>query len=234
MSRRSGVFMAENKKSTPSVHRKIPPHMHAEDVAGDINPKNEAPHHSHAKTHPKKANAIDGAKIQPPIDPARSVWLKAAMKRYKVATEACIEPAALKLATTEADVERVVRLTAMNRELHRYGLPPLLVSDAQADPNDEAAQQTGELARNGMVTLGHRITEADLSDAEKRGLQETEMICDEYAAIRGVFGTVMGLNLNEDAFRHILRLSRSRAALALRQDEVCTVHTNTTKHDHML
>ena len=114
-------------------------------------------------------------------------------------TYAELEPAALAKVRDPEDVEgltRVVRLAATNRELRKNGMAPLLVGG-------EVVEEDGEKC---MRLLG-------LPPEEVSAVQAIEgMNLELYLGIRGQYGTVLGLRLEEGAFRRLQAACRSKKA----------------------
>lgn len=106
---------------------------------------------------------------------------------------------------------RLVRVTATNRELRRHGLAPLLHRPQQhADAEGKQHKKP-----RGLVPPDALLA---LYDDELEGLERVGLPREEYLAIRGRYGTVMGLRLDEWAYKRARLRCRSKQALALRDD----------------
>ena len=102
---------------------------------------------------------------------------------------------------------RVVRIAATNRELVRNGLRPLLFASCD-EADDEPTASCG--ARLGF-------------DAEEqRAVDEVGLPVADYLAVRGTFGTVMGLRLNRRAYHAAQRACTTRRARAAGADEAAS------------
>ena len=108
-----------------------------------------------------------------------------------------LEPAALAKAHDAEGLARVVRLAASNRELRKNGMPPLLVGlEGEEDP----------LKRGAPLFFGLSLQEVEAVNAIE-GLN-----LELYMCIRGQHGTVLGLRLNERAFRSALGACKGKKA----------------------
>lgn len=125
-----------------------------------------------------------------------------------------VEPEALaRVRDPETDVEglrRVVRLAATNRELRRVGLPPLLVGASGGGDTANDAQ----LCRAAEACAELRVCDVKEREAiEACGLTPREF----EQTLRGTYGVVLGLPLNEKAYRAAWMVCRSKAARACGQ-----------------
>ena len=111
-----------------------------------------------------------------------------------------LEPAALAKAHDAEGLARVVRLAASNRELRKNGLPPLLIGQ------EEDPLQKGGERQNKALLFG-------LSPQEVEAVNAIEGLNLElYMCIRGQHGVVLGLRLNERAFRSALGACKGKKA----------------------
>ncbi len=133
-------------------------------------------------------------------------------------TAADIEPAMLALARRQGDegLRRAARLTATNRALRDHGFEQLLLS---ASACDTSKKTTLESTMRLLTEERRPICPDELTGMTAVGLTE-----EEYRAIKGVKGVIMGLHLDKRAYRrlkaicrqpehvinHILRYARAR------------------------
>ena len=130
-----------------------------------------------------------------------------------------IEPAALERALKVPPSElrealaRVVRLAATNRQLRGVRLPPLLISEEEEEACDDA-----QIARAVELRQG-------LSAEERAALDAVGGITvPQYEQqLRGTYGTVLGLRLNERAFKRALATCRTKRALKRSADHDASI-----------
>ena len=132
--------------------------------------------------------------------------LERLLRAYGVAREE-LEPDALALVADpedEAALARVVRMAATNREMRRAGLAPLLLNE-DADPAPAEPLEAPEVKYD---------------EEERAALAEAAIAPERYdAVLRGTFGTVLGLHLNDRAWRVARAACASKRALACKDDE---------------
>ena len=135
-----------------------------------------------------------------------STTLERLLRAYGVAREE-LEPDALALVADpedEAALARVVRMAATNREMRRAGLAPLLLNE-DADPAPAEPLEAPEVKYD---------------EEERAALAEAAIAPERYdAVLRGTFGTVLGLHLNDRAWRVARAACASKRALACKDDE---------------
>ena len=121
-----------------------------------------------------------------------------------------IEPAALSRALSTATVEtvgealaRIVRLAATNRQLRRVCLTPLLVEPPPGEQVDAGDARVANAAR-----MSSGLSQEELSALDTLGITSAQY----EQTLRGTYGTVIGLRLNERAFKSALATCRTRTA----------------------
>jgi hypothetical protein len=129
-----------------------------------------------------------------------------------------IEPAALACALKSTPSEmgealaRVVRMAATNRQLRAVKLPPLLLHDEDGQATDDAQIANAVQMRRG------------LSSEEKAAVDAVGISVAQYEqSIRGSYGTVLGLKLNEQAFKKALATCRTQKAQKQAGDEFASL-----------
>jgi hypothetical protein len=125
-----------------------------------------------------------------------------------------VEPEALaRVRDPEHDAEglrRVVRMAATNRELRRVGLPPLLLA-----PQDEAVDDA-QLCRAAETRAALQVRNAE----EREAIEACGLTARQFdQTLRGTFGVVVGLPINESAYRRAMLACRSKAARACGENE---------------
>ena len=117
-------------------------------------------------------------------------------------TAADMEPDMLRLARAQGGTEalhRAARVASVNQALKKEGHSPLT------------------LARPQTLFGGLLVTTASSDDDdEARAARIIGLTKEEYAAIRGTHGTVMGLNLHAKAFKKLCGVCRGKRAMSLR------------------
>ena len=119
-----------------------------------------------------------------------------------------VEPEALaRVRDPVRDVEglrRVVRLAATNRELRRVGLPPLLIGGG-SEADDAQLCRAAEARALSQVRDDKEREASEACGLTPRQFDQT---------LRGTYGVVVGLPLNEKAYRAAWMACRSKAARA--------------------
>ena len=146
------------------------------------------------------------------------LMLETLLQAYNLSLED-IEPEALARiqshtgARRDEMMARVVRMAATNRELVRAGLAPLLLRPGE---DDDASQcDVSEAAA--------RQSLSQMSDDEREAVEAAGLAPLLYERmLRGTFGTVLGLQLNERAYRAARTACRSKAALECKDDEAAS------------
>ena len=109
----------------------------------------------------------------------------------------------------EEGLMRVIRMAVTNRELRKHGGTPLTLSE----------KEEKEEGRPPPPLLGDLGTHLGLTADEREALARIPgMTLELYLAIRGRYGTLMGLRLSEDAFARARRVCHNKGALRLRDD----------------
>ena len=135
-------------------------------------------------------------------------------------THADVEEGALaRVSMDDAEgLARVVRIAVTNRELCRNGLTPLLFAPLKggaADEDDNARALSDPYARCN-VALGFDM-------AEQRAVTDAGIPLVDYLSIRGTFGSVLGLRLNQRAYGAALRSCNTSRAQSMREDEAASL-----------
>lgn len=103
---------------------------------------------------------------------------------------------------SEEYMERLVRFTATNNQIQRHGLAALPLSlTGEASLRDEA-----------------ECTEESLPEECK----EIGLTKREYSALKGDYGTVIGVSVKKNVYQGLMRKCKSKRAFALRHNEVKT------------
>ena len=108
----------------------------------------------------------------------------------------------------EEGLARILRMAVTNRELRKHGGTPLMLSEAKEDDGRLPPPLLGDLGAHLGLTADEREALARIPG----------MTLELYVAIRGHYGTLMGLRLSEDAFARARRACYNKGALRLRDD----------------
>ena len=102
---------------------------------------------------------------------------------------------------SEEYMERLVRFTATNNQIRRHGLAALSLTQ----PDDSVSVCVREVAE----PLPEECKEIGLSEQE-------------YAALKGDYGTVLGISVDKNVYKALLRKCKTKRAFSLRHNEAKT------------
>ncbi len=103
---------------------------------------------------------------------------------------------------TEEYMERLVRFTVTNSQIQQHGLDPLPSIKSTSNENKREEEE----AQNKSLVLPEECIEIGLNEQE-------------YAALEGDYGTVMGISMNKTVYKALLRKCKTKIAFSIRNNE---------------
>ena len=102
---------------------------------------------------------------------------------------------------TEEYMERLVRFTVTNSQIQQHGLDPL--PSIKSMTNEHKMEKKAQIS---SLILPEECIEIGLNEQE-------------YAALEGDYGTVMGISMNKTVYKALLRKCKTKIALSIRNNE---------------
>lgn len=109
---------------------------------------------------------------------------------------------------SEEYMERLVRFTVTNKQMQQYGLEPLPSITATNEEKEEKMPPNAE-NKSPCIMLPEECMEIGLTEQE-------------YNALKGDYGTVMGISMNKSVYTALLRKCKTKMALSIRNNEIKT------------
>lgn len=157
------------------------------------------------------------------VDESRALLEQQIFEHYGVTTEN-IEPAALAKARQHGDedaLHRAARLAATNQVLSGCGLPPLLLvetsasTEAEKKPSHRLFLSAAAAAQAAALDAKKEKPPPSLSPAA----EAIGLTAEQEEAIRGNFGSILGLEVDQRAYKWMSAAALWKQALKLRGDE---------------
>ena len=120
---------------------------------------------------------------------------------------------------TEAHMERLFRFVATNKQISQHGLAqlPPLPSDARKKSVEEGLSFMSVLLHGYAAEPAKEEEEALPEECKEIGLTRQE-----YAMLKGDYGTILGVSVDKSVYRNLIRKCKTKGALSLRHHEART------------